>query len=261
MKKNGVLRDKLGRFKKNSKPWHTGLNFSGMSGKKHSKETIEKMRIARKKQIITEETKHKLRLCNLGKKQSKETIKKRVKKLIGQKRTPEQRKNMKPWNKGSPMSQEQKDKLSKYMKKHPVCYWKGKHRSEETKIKLRLARLKQKFPNKDTNIERILQKKLKKENIKFRTHVELTGQPDIFIKPNICIFCDGDYWHANPKKYTKTYLIKKNRNRIAGDIWKYDKKVNNDLKKKGYIVLRFWETDIYKNLNRIINKIKIYMEE
>ena len=133
-------RDIHGKFIKGIKPWNTGKSFSGMSGKHHSEQTRQKMRISRKKQIITNETKEKLRKINLGKKQSKKTIKKRVKKLIGQKRTPEQRKAMSTnsWNRGKHgiYSTEQLKRMSEYGKKHPISYWKGKHRSQETKNKL-----------------------------------------------------------------------------------------------------------------------------
>ena len=44
----------------------------GMTGRKHSPETIEKMRKAQKGRIITEEAKEKLRVANLGKKASTE---------------------------------------------------------------------------------------------------------------------------------------------------------------------------------------------
>ena len=38
--------------------------------------------------------------------------------------------------------------------------------------------------------------------------------------------------------------------------WKYDKTVTRKLKYRKYVVLRFWEMDIYKNINLIINKIE-----
>ena len=53
--------------KKNSDS-HKGIRWStGMTGKKHSPETIEKMKIARARQVITESTKKKLRDVNKGK--------------------------------------------------------------------------------------------------------------------------------------------------------------------------------------------------
>ncbi len=114
----------------------------------------------------------------------------------------------------------------------------GKKLSEKTIEKLREARLHQVFPFRDTSIEKKIQKSLHKERIIFRTHEPIIGQPDLFIEPNICIFCDGNYWH--------------NRD----DYKKRDKFVNQELKKRGYKVLRFLEHQINNKLNKCIEDIK-----
>lgn len=151
-----------------------------------------------------------------------------------------------------------RDKISKSLKKrykNQDGNFKGKHHNEKTKLrlrkinlgkklsnetisKLRNARLKQVFPFKDTSIEKAMQKALIKQDITFRTHEPIIGQPDIFIEPNICIFCDGDYWH-NREDYKKR-----------------DKYVNQKLKEKGYIILRFWEHQINRNIDGCLELIK-----
>lgn len=98
------------------------------------------------------------------------------------------------------------------------------------------------FPLKDTSIEIALQEALKKEGFGFETHKSIFGQPDIFIKPNYCIFADGDYWHNYPN----------GRDR--------DKQVNEVLEKNGYKILRFWEREINNNLDNCIEKIKEVMK-
>ncbi len=115
----------------------------------------------------------------------------------------------------------------------------GKYHSERTKEKMRQKRLLQHFPFKDTSIEIKMQKALKEANIQFRTHEPIIGQPDIFIKPNLCIFCDGDYWHNYP------------------DGRERDKYVNHLLEKKGYSILRFWEHEIENNIGNCINTIRM----
>lgn len=91
---------------------------------------------------------------------------------------------------------------------------------------------------KDASIEVKLQKGLTNENINFKTHIPLEGQPDIFIEPDICIFADGNYWHNFPH----------GRNR--------DKLVTKILLQKGFKVLRFWESEINKNFSDCIQNIK-----
>ena len=108
--------------------------------------------------------------------------------------------------------------------------------SKETIEKIRQARLKQIIPNKDTSIEIKLQNWLKKQNIEFETHYPILGQPDIFIKPNICIFADGCYWH-------------KCEQCGFGHLVDRDKEITQELQEQGYLVIRIWEHDINSEFN------------
>jgi G:T-mismatch repair DNA endonuclease (very short patch repair protein) len=91
---------------------------------------------------------------------------------------------------------------------------------------------------KDTSIELKLQKILTEHGIKFEKHVSMEGHPDIFIKPNICIFADGDYFHNLPGRKER------------------DAAVTATLTDKGYRVLRFCEHDINSNINSCFNTIQ-----
>lgn len=71
-------------------------------------------------------------------------------------------------------------------------------------------------------------------------------------------FCDSTFWHGynweEKKKRIGTnreYWIKK----IEGNIER-DKRINQELIADGWIVLRFWETDIKKNLDECVAKIE-----
>jgi DNA mismatch endonuclease (patch repair protein) len=88
----------------------------------------------------------------------------------------------------------------------------------------------------------------------------LPGKPDIvFVSQKVAIFCDGDFWHgrnwnhlsgklragSNPSYWTQK--IKTNRQR--------DRRTDKLLKREGWIVLRFWETDIHRDPAQAANKI------
>ena len=95
-----------------------------------------------------------------------------------------------------------------------------------------------------------------KNNIEFTKHKPVIGQPDIFIKPNLCIFVDGNYWHANPNKYEFDSPILSSRGlKPAYKIWEKDENVNQKLIQLGYHVIRFWETDIKANPEKCLKQI------
>jgi hypothetical protein len=109
--------------------------------------------------------------------------------------TIESRKKMSLAKKGIKISEEHKAKISKYLKEHPehpgLNYWKERKGTEEfdKMISQRLKGIKRC----NTSIETKLQNWLKDQKISFETHYPVIGHPDIFIKPNICIFADGCY--------------------------------------------------------------------
>jgi len=114
--------------------------------------------------------------------------------------------------------------------------------------------------NKDTSIEVSLRKALWGAGIRYRKNYrEIPGAPDIAItKYQIAIFCDGEFWHGKDWE-TKKARIKSNR-----DYWieKIERNINRDsetdrtLYGMGWIVLRFWGTDIQKNLLGCVDDIK-----
>jgi DNA mismatch endonuclease (patch repair protein) len=127
---------------------------------------------------------------------------------------------------------------------------------EKWKAGIRKARAEQVLPLEDTSIEIALQEALTAKGIIFEKHKKLPGLPDIFIEPNICIFADGDYWHSNPKIYGEDHQVRYgSKIVIHNDILIKDRKINTILKKKGYKVLRFWGSDIKKNIDKCIEKI------
>lgn len=151
-------------------------------------------------------------------------------------------------------SKETKKKLSLKAKerfkdktKHPMY---GRKQKKESIEKFKLKRRYFKIPFKDTSIEIAMQNELKQRNIPFITHKPIFGQPDIFIKPNICIFCDGDYWHSNPNRFPQP-INEHQKNSIKRDLT-----VNNFLRNIGYKVFRYWESEINANVEGCVDEIE-----
>lgn len=110
--------------------------------------------------------------------------------------------------------------------------------------------------SKNTDIELILRKALTQKGYRYRLHYKIEGSPDIvFTKQKIAIFCDGDFWHGKnfkkEKTHYKTFWVQKIEKNI-----KRDKTVNSQLRKKGWVVIRFGKDDLKKNLSNCILHIE-----
>jgi DNA mismatch endonuclease (patch repair protein) len=96
----------------------------------------------------------------------------------------------------------------------------------------------------------------------YRIHYNLPGKPDIvFVKRRLVIFIDGCFWHKCPLCYKQPHTreefwIKKINKNVDRD-----QIVNEQLMKDGWTVLRFWEHEVRKCpdsvINTIINNLKI----
>lgn len=115
----------------------------------------------------------------------------------------------------------------------------------------------------NTKPELIIERELKKRKIYFAKNAKsIFGKPDfVFRRKKIVIFIDSDFWHGHPERFV---LPKSNseywQNKISRNILR-DKLVNKTLKKSGWKVLRFWEIDIKKDLNKVIRKILKNLEK
>ena len=120
--------------------------------------------------------------------------------------------------------------------------------------------------SKDTKPEVLLRKALWKRGIRYRkNYAVLPGKPDIALtRYKIAIFVDGDFWHARGHQDSpgeqvasnKEYWQKKLRNNVERD-----KAVNDILTEDGWLVLRFWSSDVMKHLDDCINQILQYIPD
>lgn len=110
--------------------------------------------------------------------------------------------------------------------------------------------------SKDTKIELLMAKELWKNGLRYRKNDKtVSGKPDFtFKKIKLAIFCDSEFWHGmdweiQQKRIgtNQAFWIAKIQNNINRD-----RKTNEKLTNTGWIVLRFWESDIKKNLDECI---------
>lgn len=203
-------------WKKKMSKIHKG-HMGYTKGKRLSEEHRKKISLANKGKHRSEETKIRMSLANKGE------------------RNP---------NYGKHHTDEWKRRISETQKRQflegRISPWGGKQLPEETKKKMRIARLRVVIPNKDTSIERKIQDELVSREIGFYKHYPIIGQPDIaFPDKNIAVFCDGDYWHTK-----REGVIEK------------DSRVNGQLRSEGWLVLRYWEHEINGNVEGVVDEIE-----
>ena len=87
----------------------------------------------------------------------------------------------------------------------------------------------------------------------------MSGHPDFRIKEaNVLVFCDSSFWHGRREKEIKGEAFKKNKefwmNKLTENK-KRDARINRALRKEGWCVLRFWDTDIFKFPEKVIKRL------
>ena len=112
---------------------------------------------------------------------------------------------------------------------------------------------------KNTSIELKLRSALHKHGLRFRIHYKkLPGSPDIvFVSKKVAIFCDGDFWHG------KNWEEKKKKIKTRRDYWipkiernmQRDKENRSKIKEMDWTVLAYWDNDIKKNLEVVVEDI------
>jgi DNA mismatch endonuclease, patch repair protein len=147
-------------------------------------------------------------------------------------------------------------KVSKANRKIKVLKFKKELGFETTAARSELMR---KIRSAETKPEQLLRKELWKAGIRYRKNVKaLPGSPDIVVRKKLLVvFVDGEFWHGYNWE-AKKKKIKTNRKfwipKIERNMQR-DKENAKALKKLGFKVLRFWEHQIKKDLEKCINKI------
>jgi DNA mismatch endonuclease (patch repair protein) len=100
----------------------------------------------------------------------------------------------------------------------------------------------------------------------YKLHFDLPGKPDFaFPKNRLAVFIDGCFWHKCPQCFkSPATRIKFWGDKIDTNIQR-DKKVNKELRKLGWKVLRIWEHEVKnkpdKAVSRIIKKLENVTKE
>lgn len=113
--------------------------------------------------------------------------------------------------------------------------------------------------------ETALRKALHRRGFRYRKYLsDLPGKPDIvFTKQKVAVFVDGDYWHGRVlrekgleglrqqmKTPNRKYWVEKLQRNAERDDF-----VTATLEANGWLVLRFWESDIKSDLGPAVDEV------
>ena len=119
--------------------------------------------------------------------------------------------------------------------------------------------------SRDTSLEKAMEEILRSLHISYEKQPDLLGHPDFKIKgTNVLVFCDSSFWHGRRESEITGKAFKKNQ-----EFWtkklietrKRDQRTNRALRKSGWSVQRFWDTDILKRQDKVKNRLRRIINE
>ena len=132
----------------------------------------------------------------------------------------------------------------------------------DTFTKEKRSEVMSKIRSKETQIEQIVFKYLRKQGVYFQKHYKKApGSPDIALpRKKIAIFIDGDFWHGwqfskKKGKLPKKYWLAKIESNIQRD-----KKNHAKLRRRGWKVLRIWEHQLKNQPEKYLEKILQFIQ-
>jgi DNA mismatch endonuclease, patch repair protein len=110
----------------------------------------------------------------------------------------------------------------------------------------------------DTTPEMRLRRRLWGEGLRYRLGIKTPGgRPDlVFLGARIAVFIDGCFWHGCPQHYVSP--------RTGSDFWarklvenvERDRRQTLALEAAGWIVLRFWEHEVWEEMDAVVTAIR-----
>ncbi len=106
-----------------------------------------------------------------------------------------------------------------------------------------------------------LRRALWRAGLRYRTRTRIErAKPDLaFLGKRVLVFVDGCFWHGCPQHYTKPaanaafWITKIEKNKVR------DERNNQALEAQGWKVLRFWECQVEKELDRVVATIQHHL--
>lgn len=116
--------------------------------------------------------------------------------------------------------------------------------------------------SRDTKPEWLLRRALWRRGLRYRLQrADLPGRPDVvFPRQRVAVFVDGDFWHGRNWETLQP--------RLSSEAWvrKIQRTIERDamqgaaLAEAGWTVLRFWETDLKRDIGAAVDRVLVALE-
>lgn len=117
-----------------------------------------------------------------------------------------------------------------------------------------------KIRSRDTGLERAMKHLLSEVGLRYQYQPRMPGRPDFRIKiSKILIFCDSTFWHGRRLEDRSGKVFKRNNafwSLKLSENRRRDGRNNRILRRMGWSVQRFWDTDILRNPEKVKNRLK-----
>jgi DNA mismatch endonuclease (patch repair protein) len=96
----------------------------------------------------------------------------------------------------------------------------------------------------------------------WRRHLPIPGSPDFaFPSVKLAVFVDGCFWHGCPKHGTMPATNKDFWNNKIATNKRRDRKVTAILKSNGWRIVRIWEHDTRRHVDRAVLRVEKVLEK
>jgi len=116
---------------------------------------------------------------------------------------------------------------------------------------------------KDSRAELLLRRALWRRGLRYRKHARVLGRPDLLFGPSrTAVFVDGDFWHGNAWRlrglpslaaqfpHRRRWWVRKISRNMERDA-----EVTAELRRQGWKVLRYWESQVLRAPERIADRV------
>jgi DNA mismatch endonuclease (patch repair protein) len=75
----------------------------------------------------------------------------------------------------------------------------------------------------------------------------------------VAVFVDGAFWHGHPSRHKPGRSGRYWDEKIAANVAR-DRRVDTELRERGWVVSRFWDFEIEKSLHRAVEDVVSLLE-